>query len=156
MTSMLSSATSAAAADAADALVDARVVKDTKRQYENRLKLIDAFYRKVHGCPLTVPVELTAIRKFFGWFTDEKHKEKPAAFSTVRQYKSALLWLYKEKEVVLQPEVDQGIETLLSGYKRKVSDFKLAGKMPVFEGKYHLTYEGYWVITRGRHSAAGR
>ncbi len=83
---------------------------------------------ETYHTPLTVPVELSAIRNFFGWFTDVKHREKPAAFSTVRQYKSALKWLYEEKEVIIEPAVDQGLETLLSGYKRKVSDLKLAGR----------------------------
>ena len=138
MTTMLSSATSAA-----NALIDARVVKGTKRQYNSKLTLINAYFTDNLGYALTVPVELAAILGFFGWLIDIKHKEKPAAFSTVRGYKSALVWFYKEKKAILLPETDQGIETLLNGYKRKVADFKLAGKMPVFEGKHHLTYEGY-------------
>jgi hypothetical protein len=138
MAALLSSASSAAVA-----LIDARVVKDTKRQYQNKLKHIDQFVSSTYGRGLTVPIDLDVILNFFGWLIEVKHKEKPAAFSTVRQYKSALVWLYKEKKVVFQPEVDQGVETLLKGYKRKVSSLKLAGKMPIFEGKHHLTYEGY-------------
>ena len=43
-------------------------------------------------------------------------------------------------------KVDQQLQTLLNGYKRKVSDLKLAGKMRVFEGKYHLSFQGYRVL----------
>lgn len=48
----------------------------------------------------------------------------------------------------MEPEVNQQLETLLNGYKRKVSDLKLEGRMPVFEGKYHLTFEGYCILAR--------
>lgn len=86
------------------------------------------------------------IHSFFGWLIDIKHKDKPVAFSTVRQYKSALVWYYKEHKLIFQPEISQGLETLLNGYKRRVSDHKLAGKMPVFEGKYHLTFDRYSLL----------
>jgi hypothetical protein len=139
MSSLLASASS----EAAVALIDARVVKSTKRQYQNKLKVISEFYDSTYGHPLTVPVELETIKAFFGWLTDIRHADKPLAFSTARQYKSALVWYYQEQNLVLEPVVNQGIESTLNGYKRKVSDYKLAGKMPVFEGKHHLTYDGY-------------
>ena len=56
------------------------------------------------------------------------------------------MWWYKEHKLIIQPDVNQELETLLTGYKRRVSDFKLDGKMPVFEGKYHLTFDGYRVL----------
>jgi hypothetical protein len=148
MTSLLSSASSAA-----DALIDARVVQGTKRQYQSKLNVISRFFADSYGRTLTVPVELNAVLNFFGWLIEVKHKDKPAAFSTVRQYKSALVWYYKEHKTVFQPEVNQGIETLLNGYKRKVSDHKLAGRMPVFEGKHHLTYDGYRRLAHSLFSA---
>jgi hypothetical protein len=141
------------ASSAAGALIDARVVVHTKRQYQNKIKHIDKFINDTYGHPLTVPVELDVILSFFGWLVDIKHKDKPAAFSTVRQYKSALVWYYEEQKTIFQPEVNQGIETLLNGYKRKVSDLKLAGKMPVFEGKHHLTYEGYRLLAHALFTA---
>ena len=148
MATLLSSASSAAGA-----LIDARVVSSTKRQYQFKLKHIEHFVSTTYGQPLTIPLNLDVILNFFGWLTETKHKDQPAAFSTVRQYKSALVWLYKEKKIIFPPEVHQGIETLLQGYKRKVSELKLAGKMPVFEGKHHLTYEGYRKLAESLLSA---
>ena len=46
------------------------------------------------------------------------------------------------------PEVNQELDTLLSGYKRRVSDLKLDGKMPVFEGEYHLPLQGYLTLSK--------
>jgi hypothetical protein len=138
--SVLSSASSSA-----DALIGGRVVLATKHQYEGKIKAIQHFYTQQH-IDFHLPVQLHEIRAFFGWLIDTKHTDKPLAFSSVRSYKSALVWYYKEHKLIIQPDVDQELETLLTGYKRRVSDFKLDGKMPVFEGKYHLTFDGYRVL----------
>ena len=135
------------AASSADALIDARVVRGTKANYQGKINLIKQFYTEhLHHSDLTLPVQRDDIHSFFGWLIDTKHKDKPAAFSTIRQYKSALVWYYKEHKLIMQPEINQGLETLLNGYKRRVSDYKLEGKMPVFEGKYHLTFDGYCLL----------
>ena len=46
----------------------------------------------------------------------------------------------------MDQSVDQGIETLLQGYQRKVAEEKALGKMPTQEGKLHLTYSGYRLL----------
>jgi hypothetical protein len=139
-TSILSSASSSA-----DALIGGRVVMATKQQYSSKLRAIRQFYTE-HQIEFTLPVQLQEIRAFFGWLIDVKNKDKPLAVSSVRAYKSALVWYYKENKLIIQPDVDQELETLLNGYKRRVSDFKLDGKMAVFEGKYHLTFDGYCML----------
>ena len=45
-------------------------------------------------------------------------------------------------------EINQELDTLLKGYQRRVSDLKLEGRMPVFEGKYHLPFQGYTVLAK--------
>jgi hypothetical protein len=139
-TAVLSSASSSA-----DALIGGRVVNATKHQYKGKIRAIQQFYTQ-QRLEFNVPVERHEILAFFGWLIDVKHKDKPLAFSSVRSFKSALVWYYKEHKLIMEPEVNQQLETLLNGYKRRVSDFKLDGKMPVFEGKYHLTFEGYRVL----------
>ena len=93
-----------------------------------------------------MPVQLPDILNFFGWLIDTHFKEKNAAISTIRLYKSALLWYYKEQKLIVDPLVNQGIETLLKGYQRRVADRKSRGEMPTFEGKHHLTYDGYCLL----------
>ena len=144
---MASSASASAASLAADALIDGRVVASTKKNYNGRLKLIRHFYvTELHHDDLTLPVQLSHIQQFFGWLIEVRGKDKPPAFSTVRSYKSALVWYYKEAKLIIEPHIDQGLETLLKGYRRRVADLKLAGKMTIFEGKQHLTYDGYRLI----------
>ncbi|MGH8399103.1 MAG: hypothetical protein ACRETA_12800 [Gammaproteobacteria bacterium] len=137
----------ASAASSADALIDARVVRSTKVNYQGKIKQIKQYYTKhLRYSDLTLPIQWEDIHDFFGWLINIEHKDKPLAFSTVRQYKSALMWYYKEHKLIMQPEIDQGLEALFNGYKRRVSDYKLQGKMPVFEGKYHLTFDGYCLL----------
>ena len=133
---------------AADALIGERVVARTKQSYESKVKAIAAYYTERLHRPLTVPVQRDDILGFFGWLIDEKHKDKPAAISTVTLYKSALKWYYKEHKLIMSPEVNQELDTLLKGYQRRVSDLKLEGRMPVFEGKYHLPFQGYVAICK--------
>jgi hypothetical protein len=133
------------ASSSADALIGGRVVMATKQQYEGKIRAIQHFYAQ-QDIEFKLPLQLHEIRAFFGWLIDGKQKDKPLAFSSVRSYKSALVWYYKEHKFIIQPDVDQELEKLLNGYKRRVSDFKLDGKMPVFEGKYHLTFEGFRVL----------
>ena len=112
-----------------------------------KLNFIEKYFiTELHHAAFTVPVKLPDILSFFGWLVDTHFKEKNAAISTIRLYKSALLWYYKEQKLIMDPLVNQGIETLLKGYQRRVADRKSRGEMPTFEGKYHLTYDGYCLL----------
>ena len=46
----------------------------------------------------------------------------------------------------LDTDTNQQLEMLLVGYQRRVADLKPNGKMPMFEGKLHLTFEGYRLL----------
>jgi hypothetical protein len=128
---------------AADALIGGRVVMRTRQQYEGKIRAMQRYYTDELGREFDVPVVRDDILAFFGWLIDVKHKEDPLSISSVKQYKSALKWHYKECRLIIDPEVNQELDTLLRGYQRRVSELKLDGKMPVFEGKYHLPFEGY-------------
>jgi hypothetical protein len=150
----MSSSVLLSASSAADALIDGRVVPSTKAGYQRKINIITLFYEEhLDGKIFTLPVEWPDIKSFFGWLIDIKHKDKPAAFSTVRQYKSALVWYYKECKLTLSPDTNQELEIMLNGYQRRVSNYKLEGKMPVFEGKYHLTFDGYFLLARALFTA---
>jgi hypothetical protein len=136
-------------AAAAEQLIGARVVKKTQQRYRCCLKQIEEYFvTHLHYASLTVPLPQGDILRFFGWLTTVKFKPpKLAANSTVRSYKSALKWYYKEKKVTMEPDVDQAIETLLQGYQRTVAQEKALGLRAPHEGKLHLTYSGYCLLT---------
>ena len=71
--------------------------------------------------------------------------DSPLTISTVKMYKSAIKWYYKEHNAIMTPEINQELDSIMKGYQRRVSQFKLDGKMPVFEGKY-LPFAGYRLL----------
>jgi hypothetical protein len=137
------SAMSAVNLSAADALIGGRIVPRTKLQYQSKIRAIKRYYTEQLHLDFSVPVDRDDILAFFGWLIDVQHKDRPLAISSVHLYKSALGWYYKERRLIMDPTVNQELDTLLKGYHRRVSELKLVGKMPVFEGKYHLPFEGY-------------
>jgi len=130
------------ASSAAD--VGGRVVNKTKIQYENRIKLLKQFYEK-NNKSFVLPLESNDILAFFGSLS---LNDKPMATSTVGGYKSAIGWYYKENHTVIDDHLRLKLESFLAGYKRKISALKLEGKMAVFEGKHHLTFNGYLLIAK--------
>lgn len=90
----------------------------------------------------SLPLDRNHVLNFFASLVEIQNK----AVSTVRGYKSAIVWYYKEQEQLLSVELDTAMENFLSDYKRKVSDLKLKGEMAVFEGKHHLTFRGYVLL----------
>jgi hypothetical protein len=134
------------ASSAATALIDARIVPNTKNMYQQRLETIKQFYTEHLNQDFVIPVVREHILSFFGWLLEVKHKNKPIAMSTVRQYKSALKWSYKQERQMMAPELNQELDTLMKGYQRRIAEYKQEGKVAVFEGKYHLTFEGYHTL----------
>jgi hypothetical protein len=136
-------------AAAAERLIGRRVVQKTQQRYQCCLKQIDHYFvTHLHYTTFIVPVLLDDILRFFGWLTTVHFKPpKLAAISTVRSYKSALKWYYKEKKVTMDPLVDQGIDTLLQGYQRTVAEDKALGLRAPHEGKLHLTFSGYCLLS---------
>ena len=136
----------ASSSSAADALIDSRIAPNTKTRYESTLKVMEEYWQATYRVAFSVPVTMDAIMAFFGWLTKEKYKEKqdkPFAYATVRLYKTALVWFYHENNITIAPDIDRRLESLLRGYQRTVAGFKLAGVMPIVEGKLHLTFDGY-------------
>ena len=146
----IDSSTSTSHSAAANALISARVVGSTQKGYQNCLRVIRDFYTsQLHRSRgFVLPVKQQDILQFFGWLTETRFKDKPAAMSTIRAYKSALLWHYGEERKIIDPVINLAIESVLKGYQRKVANLKAEGKMPVFEGKYHLPYDGYCIIAK--------
>jgi len=133
---------------AANELIDARVVNSTRQGYIRCISTLRHYYvtelRRPRG--FTLPVKQQEILDFFAWLIRVKYKHKPPAMSTIRSHKSALIWQYGEERKIIDSVVNLAIESVLKGYQRNIADLKAAGKMPVFEGKYHLAWDGYCVL----------
>ena len=83
---------------------------------------------------------------------EEKRKEKQTIFaenkvtishSCMQGYKSALVWYYAEKEVIMDKTLNQWCDSFVDGYKKTVASKKSRGVMSATEGKSPLSFSGY-------------
>ena len=102
---------------AADTLIGERVVPRTKQMHTAKAKAFAKYYTEQLDKEFSVPVERDDILAFFGWFISQKHKNDPPAISTVQLYKSALKWHYTELKLIMDPAINQELNTLLKGYQ---------------------------------------
>jgi hypothetical protein len=124
-----------------------RIVEGTKSQYRCKIKLITAWFEKSH-LEFKLPLSPENTLSFFGQLITPTPPKKQPAFCTVRGYKSALIWYYRENGMIIDENFNSALEDFLSGYKRMVSEWKLDGTMEAFEGKHHMTFAGYQIVSR--------
>lgn len=127
------------------------VVEGTKVKYASKLKMMRKFFHQKqieqHG---TLPFIAANVMKFFGYLAgkDTQESKKPMAVSTMRSYKSALKYAYREKKIPFPIELDDELEQFLDGWTREVSSLKQQGKMKVFEGKLPLSFDAYCTLAQ--------
>ena len=68
------------------------------------------------------------------------------AHSTMQAYKSALLWLYQENNVIMDKPMENYIDSFIHGYKKTIADKKSRGVMSIVEGKAPLSFQGYCTL----------
>jgi hypothetical protein len=133
---------------AAQSMVDGRIVINTKNKYQSCINRLRKWY-ELHGKLFILPLQMEDVMTYFGsLIIPDPNKEKPPAFSSVQLHKSALVWYYKQQQIVIDPLLNEELEKFFKGFKRKVSDMKLRGEMNVMEGKHHLTFRGYCILAK--------
>ena len=65
------------------------------------------------------------------------------SFSCMQGYRSALLWLYQERGLVISSDILLWLNNFTSGYKKTIADKKSRGVMSITEGKAPLSFHGY-------------
>ena len=78
-------------------------------------------------------------------FADNK---KTMAASSMQGYKSALAWLYEEKRIQVDKEINSWLDIFIQGYKRTISDKKEKGVMDINEGREPFSFPGYCRISK--------
>ena len=66
-------------------------------------------------------------------------------YQTVHLFKSTLVWYHGKER--FPKELDDALEELLKGYKRKIANLKATGEMELREGKGRLLFQGVSVIS---------
>jgi len=62
--------------------------------------------------------------------------------SCMQGYKSAIMWLYKEKNVTMDTKIDNWLNDFIQGYKKTIATKKEKGVMSITEGKSPLSFSG--------------
>jgi len=68
--------------------------------------------------------------------------------SCMQGYKSALLWWYKEKKIIIDKDIDSHLNQLIKGYEVVIAKKKATGVMNISEGKSALSFSGYIEICK--------
>jgi hypothetical protein len=109
---------------------------------------------------IVVPVTHDAIMQFFYHLVkgakekddvksdNESSVSQVYAYDYVRQYKSAIVYLYQLHSKVFPQSLDNEIEQLLKGYKRTLARLKSDGKVTNTEGKQHLSFTAYVMLAK--------
>lgn len=132
-------------------MVDCRIAIKTKDQYITKIKSMVKWFKNnnpqcVNGDnQLILPLSQSSIMAYFGGLVNKKEMQ---AMSTMQGYKSALVWYYKQNNMVLNEETDLELNKFMQGYKRTIASMKLDGLMDIGEGKLHLTFAGYCMLAK--------
>jgi len=104
--------------------------------------LLETFLKQ-RNCPLLnlAQLDVHTVRLFI---TSRKSEEDTYfSFTYYKQYRSAIMFLFKTFEHVCPPTFTSGLKTFFAGLKRTVTDQKEQGKSKLVEGKRELPFELY-------------
>jgi hypothetical protein len=90
---------------------------------------------------------IKALLTFLGHVINTPKNNKYPSLSTVRTFKSALVYSHQILNTVLPATVNIALENALKGFSRLLAESKQKGEMSVFEGKNQFTMEMYKVLS---------
>ena len=151
----------------AENLQEKRTCTKTKKNYESNVKQAVQWFKKHHRrCltanekSLTVPIKRGPLMEFFGYLSRDAHKRQslngpeeltadmhePLSPHTLQGYRSAIVDLYTQKNMTLEPEVNLLLHNTLEGYEKLCRQLRLKALMKIREGKSAITISGYQMI----------
>lgn len=107
---------------------------------------------------LKIPISSESIINFFGELSmnaaillaakDEDAIElpPPMSVSSIRGFRSALVDLYRSRNLKLESSLDHELSNTLDGYEKSICELKQRGRMKINEGKRHLKWSGYAML----------
>lgn len=106
--------------------------------------------RQIHLIPIAEPHDDEMETNDHGVAVDDIFASGKATMSSscMQGYKSAMLWLYRENKVIMEPAVQQRLSDIVEGYVKIVADKKSKGIMKISEGKSPLSFAGYNEVCR--------
>lgn len=134
----------------------------TKSNYNGKLNQIEEFFKEHHPDALTdgklcAPLEHGPLLHFFSYVFMGAHERlklggpenipskepDPFSCSQIKGYRSAVVYLYTQKALKLDPDLDEELGSMIDGYEKVINDLKQKGLMKPNEGKSALKFLGY-------------
>ena len=129
----------------------------TKSNYRGKLEQIKAYFVKYHPEALVdgevvPPIQTEPLLDFFSYIFIGAHERSkldgpddipekepdPYSSSLIKGYRSAVVYLYTEKLLKIDPELDGEINCMIEGYEKVINELKRRGLMKPGEGKSAL------------------
>jgi hypothetical protein len=134
----------------------------TKSNYKGKLGQIELYFQKIHPEALVegkleAPIPAEPLLDFFSYIFIGAHErgklngpndipdKEPDPFSSsqIKGYRSAVVYLYTQKLMKIDPELDGELTAMIEGYDKVINELKRRGLMKPGEGKSALKFQGY-------------
>jgi hypothetical protein len=153
----------------ADAMMGKRTKETTKDCYSWCIRDALLWFRikrpdclTADGSEFRIPIPIDALHEFFGHMCSVAHKlsklppgssadpedPDPPAFTTVNNYKSALLDLYKGQDITIPAETRSRLGQILDGYNKQLNELRRRGLVALTEGKRELSFSGFLMLAK--------
>jgi hypothetical protein len=129
-------------------MAKARITVNTSKGYQSQIKNLEKWVIQNYGREFQefkAPIPASIVEAYFGDLTS---RSKPLSKSIVQTAKSALRWWYEENGTEIEHNLNKKLNSIISGYKRAISELKRQGKMKLKEGKSPLSFKNYKLLVQ--------
>jgi hypothetical protein len=150
----------------ADIYDEKRTKVGTKKNYRSRINVLKEYFQEFSPDALDddgevrVPLADSDLCNFFAHLFIPAHErgklqspedilpgeEDPLCATTVKGYRSAIVDLYTQANLVIDPVVNGRINKMITGYEKDLNDLKKRSLMKPEEGRQPLPFSGYQLM----------
>lgn len=152
----------------ADEMIEKQTKKSTKDAYATKVGIFVDWCKRHRPEALAeqdkviIPMSTSLVTEFFGYLcipARERSRvtspedvppdaDDPPSSSTLTTYRSALVDLYRQQKLKISDEWHTQVKSILDGYEKTINDLRRRGLMKINEGKRHLKFRGYELISK--------
>jgi len=128
-------------------MAKSRITPNTTKGYQSQIKNFEKWVVQNYGQEMEfkAPIPASIVEAYFGDLTS---RSKPLSKSIVQTAKSALRWWYEENGTEIEHSLNRRLNSIISGYKRAISELKRQGRMKLKEGKSPLSFKNYKLLVQ--------
>ena len=133
-----------------------RIRESTHKMYASKVQvlklwLIEKYPHFIYNDEIVLPIPTSILIEFMGYisYKVDKRTNLPhnppilKSHSHVQGFRSAIIDLYKSKELVINDIAKSQLTDFVSGFAKRVAQAKEDGELPMVEGKSPMSTAGY-------------